>query len=46
MVAGKSQELYVNNLQIEEIHSPEELHEYLRIVQRNRTVAATQSNEW
>lgn len=45
MVDSKSQDLYVSNLQIEEIHNPEELHECLRIAQRNRAVAATQSNE-
>lgn len=45
MVDSKGQDLYVSNLQIEEIHSPEELHECLRIAQRNRAVAATQSNE-
>jgi len=45
MVDGKSQNLYVSNHQIKEIHSPEELHECLRIAQRNRPVAATQSNK-
>ncbi|XP_071580801.1 protein claret segregational [Temnothorax nylanderi] len=45
MVDNKGQDLYVSNLQIEEIHSPEELHECLRTAQRNRAVAATQSNE-
>ncbi|XP_011690178.1 PREDICTED: protein claret segregational [Wasmannia auropunctata] len=45
MVDSKGQDLYVSNLRIEEIHSPEELHECLRIAQRNRAVAATQSNE-
>jgi len=45
MVDNKSQDLYVSNFQIEVIHSPEELHECLRIAQRNRAVAATQSNE-
>ncbi|XP_012059989.1 PREDICTED: protein claret segregational [Atta cephalotes] len=45
MVDNKSQDLYVSNLQVEEIHSPEELHKCLQIAQRNRAVAATQSNE-
>ncbi|XP_029162708.1 protein claret segregational-like [Nylanderia fulva] len=45
MVDSKGQDLYVSNLQIQEIHSPEELHECLRIAQCNRAVAATQSNE-
>ncbi|XP_011635718.1 protein claret segregational [Pogonomyrmex barbatus] len=45
MVDNKGQDLYVSNLLIEEIHSPEELHECLRTAQRNRAVAATQSNE-
>ncbi|XP_018406379.1 PREDICTED: protein claret segregational-like [Cyphomyrmex costatus] len=45
MVDNKSQDLYVSNLRIEEIHSPEELHKCLQTAQRNRAVAATQSNE-
>lgn len=45
MVDSKGQDLYVSNLRVEEIHSPEELHECLRIAQCNRAVAATQSNE-
>ncbi|XP_012531224.1 protein claret segregational [Monomorium pharaonis] len=45
MVDNKGQDLYVSNLQIKEIHSPEELHECLRTAQRNRAVAATDSNE-
>ncbi|KAG5348254.1 NCD protein, partial [Acromyrmex charruanus] len=45
MVDNKSQDLYVSNLRIEEIHSPEELHKCLQIAQCNRAVAATQSNE-
>ncbi|XP_074103022.1 protein claret segregational [Cotesia typhae] len=45
MVDSKGQDLYVTNLQVEEIHSPEELHQCLRIAQQNRAVAATKSNE-
>ncbi|XP_031849770.1 protein claret segregational [Nomia melanderi] len=45
MADSKGHDLYVSNLKIEEIHSPEELHECLLIAQRNRAVAATQSNE-
>lgn len=45
MVDSKGQDLYVSNLRVEEIKSPEELHECLRTAQRNRAVAATQSNE-
>lgn len=45
MVDSKGQDLYVTNLLVREIHDPEELHEYLRIAQRNRAVAATHSNE-
>jgi len=45
LVDGNSQELCVTNLQIKEVHSPEELHKLFQIAQRNRTVAATQSNE-
>ncbi|XP_024885662.1 protein claret segregational-like, partial [Temnothorax curvispinosus] len=45
MVDNKGQDLCVSNLQIKEIHSPEELHEYLRTAQHNREVAATQSNK-
>ncbi|XP_025997106.1 protein claret segregational isoform X2 [Solenopsis invicta] len=45
MVDSKGQDLYVSNLQIEEIHNPEELHECLRTAQRNRACAATHSNE-
>ncbi|XP_076167652.1 protein claret segregational isoform X2 [Ptiloglossa arizonensis] len=45
MADNKGHDLYVSNLKIEEIHSPEELHECLLIAQRNRAVAATLSNE-
>lgn len=45
MADSKGHDLYVSNLKIEEIHSPEELHECLLTAQRNRAVAATQSNE-
>ncbi|KAL6430221.1 hypothetical protein ACFW04_007750 [Cataglyphis niger] len=45
MVDSKGQDLYVSNLRIEEIYSPEELHECLKTAQRNRAVAATKANE-
>ncbi|KAM0736736.1 Protein claret segregational [Formica fusca] len=45
MVDSKGQDLYVSNLRIEEIHSPEELHKCLETAQRNRAVAATKANE-
>ncbi|XP_053977254.1 protein claret segregational-like isoform X1 [Hylaeus volcanicus] len=45
MTDSKGHDLYVSNLKIEEIHSPEELHECLLNAQRNRAVAATLSNE-
>ncbi|XP_012282841.1 protein claret segregational [Orussus abietinus] len=45
MVDNKGSELYVSNLKVEEIQSPEELQEFLIIAQRNRAVAATSSNE-
>ncbi|EZA60402.1 Protein claret segregational [Ooceraea biroi] len=45
MVDCKGQDLYVSNLQIEEIHSPEELHQCLWTAQRNRAVSATEVNE-
>ncbi|XP_071582627.1 protein claret segregational-like [Temnothorax nylanderi] len=45
MVDKKGQDLYVSNLHIAKINSQEELHECLRTAQRNRAVAATQSNE-
>ncbi|GAB1865384.1 Protein claret segregational [Camponotus japonicus] len=45
MVDSKGQDLYVTNLKIEEIHSPEELYKCLETAQCNRAVAATQSNE-
>ncbi|CAK9805247.1 Protein claret segregational [Anthophora quadrimaculata] len=45
MADNKGRDLYVSNLKIEEIHSPEELHMCLLTAQRNRAVAATQSNE-
>ncbi|XP_034949521.1 protein claret segregational-like isoform X4 [Chelonus insularis] len=45
MVDSRGTDLYVTNLQIEEIHNPEELHSCLRMAQQNRAVAATKSNE-
>lgn len=45
MADPKGHDLFVTNLRIQEIHNPEELHECLLIAQRNRAVAATQSNE-
>jgi len=45
MVDSKGQDLYVSNLRIEEIHSPEELYEWLRIAQLNRAVGVMQLNE-
>ncbi|XP_034949524.1 protein claret segregational-like isoform X5 [Chelonus insularis] len=45
MVDSRGTDLYVTNLQIEEIHNPEELHSCLRTAQQNRAVAATKSNE-
>ncbi|KOX74885.1 Protein claret segregational [Melipona quadrifasciata] len=45
MADSKGHDLYVSNLRVEEINSPEELHECLLTAQRNRAVAATLSNE-
>ncbi|XP_050493495.1 protein claret segregational-like [Bombus huntii] len=45
MADSKGHNLYVSNLKIQEINSPEELHECLLTAQCNRAVAATQSNE-
>ena len=45
MADSKGQDLYVSNLKVEEINSPEELQKCLLIAQRNRAVAATLSNE-
>ncbi|XP_051164119.1 protein claret segregational [Leptopilina boulardi] len=45
MADSKGNDLYVSNLRVEEIHSPEELHNCLLIAQQNRAVAATQANE-
>ncbi|XP_076648906.1 protein claret segregational [Halictus rubicundus] len=45
MADNKGHDLFVTNLTIQEVHSPEELQECLLIAQRNRAVAATQSNE-
>ena len=45
MADSKGHDLYVSNLQIQEINSPEELHDCLRTAQRNRAVAATFANE-
>lgn len=45
MVDNKAKDLYVTNLFVEEIESPEELHKCLRIAQQNRAVAATKCND-
>ncbi|KAG7207344.1 hypothetical protein KM043_009008 [Ampulex compressa] len=45
MADSKGNDLYVSNLRIEEIQSPEELHKCLITAQQNRAVAATQANE-
>ncbi|XP_043256727.1 protein claret segregational-like [Colletes gigas] len=45
MTDSKGHDLYVSNLKVQEIHSPEELQNYLLIAQHNRAVAATLSNE-
>ncbi|XP_076635892.1 protein claret segregational-like [Colletes latitarsis] len=45
MTDSKGHDLYVSNLRVQEIHSPEELQKYLSIAQHNRAVAATLSNE-
>ncbi|XP_076291014.1 protein claret segregational [Lasioglossum baleicum] len=45
MADSKGHDLFVTNLTIEEVHSPEELQEFLLIAQQNRAVAATLSNE-
>lgn len=45
MADSKGHDLYVSNLRVEEIHSPEELHNCLLVAQQNRAVAATQANE-
>ncbi|KAK2581768.1 hypothetical protein KPH14_002247 [Odynerus spinipes] len=42
---NRGHDLYVSNLKVEEIHNAEELHECLLTAQRNRAVAATNSNE-
>ncbi|XP_043268760.1 protein claret segregational [Venturia canescens] len=45
MADSKGHDLYVTNLQVAEINSPEELHVCLRTAQQNRAVAATFANE-
>ncbi|XP_014211069.1 protein claret segregational isoform X2 [Copidosoma floridanum] len=45
MADNKGHDLYVSNLLIQEINSPEELNQCLLIAQQNRAMAATQSNE-
>lgn len=45
MADSKGHDLYVSNLRVEEIHSPEELHDFLLTAQQNRAVAATFANE-
>lgn len=45
MVDSKGTDIYVSNLRIEQVDSPKELENCLRIAQKNRAVAATQSNE-
>lgn len=45
MVDSKGHDLYVSNLLVQEINSPEELYQCLLIAQQNRAMAATQSNE-
>lgn len=42
---AKGTDLYVTNLTVKEINSPEELKQHLQTAQRNRAVAATRSNE-
>ncbi|XP_035733993.1 protein claret segregational-like isoform X1 [Vespa mandarinia] len=42
---NRGHDLYVSNLKVEEIHNAEELQECLLTAQRNRAVAATNSNE-
>lgn len=45
MADSKGNDLYVTNLMVQEINSPEELNQCLLIAQQNRAMAATQSNE-
>lgn len=45
MADSKGTDLYVSNLLVQEINSPEELNQCLLIAQENRAMAATQSNE-
>ncbi|XP_011502046.1 PREDICTED: protein claret segregational [Ceratosolen solmsi marchali] len=45
MTDSKGSDLYVSNLLVQEINSPEELQQCLLIAQQNRAMAATQSNE-
>ncbi|KAJ8674882.1 hypothetical protein QAD02_010668 [Eretmocerus hayati] len=45
MADSKGSDLYVTNLLVQEIHSPEELNQCLLIARENRAMAATQSNE-
>ena len=45
MADSKGSDLYVTNLLVQEINSPEELNHCLLMAQENRAMAATQSNE-
>ncbi|XP_014229310.1 protein claret segregational [Trichogramma pretiosum] len=45
MADSKGTDLYVTNLLVQEINSPEELNQCLLMAQENRAMAATQSNE-
>jgi kinesin family protein C1 len=45
MTDSKGSDLYVSNLLVQEINSPEELQQCLLMAQQNRAMAATQSNE-
>ncbi|XP_012269307.2 protein claret segregational [Athalia rosae] len=45
MTDSKGTDIYVSNLRVEEICTPQELENCLKTAQRNRAVAATQSNE-
>jgi len=45
MLDKDGQDLYVINLRIQDINSPEEFYDCFKTAQHNRAVAATQSNE-
>ncbi|XP_046736786.1 protein claret segregational-like [Diprion similis] len=45
MTDSKGTDIYVTNLRIEQVNSPAELQDCLRLAQKNRAVAATHSNE-